>query len=294
MWIKKELFEEWSIGIYKMIYEKEGFKLFDYKTVKNPALTAKNLKDKKVRYVADPFIVSKNGTYYIFFEVLRNEKGIIGLAVSKDCRKWEYKMTVLEEPFHLSYPFIVNWGGEYYMLPESYGTNSVRLYKALEFPFKWEFLKTLLENKDFADPTILLYQDKLWLFVSNASSVNLYLYYADTLEGPWKEHPKSPIIKNDPTKARPAGNTICIGNRLIRIAQNDYPYYGNSIRAFEITKLNTQEYCEKELAESPLLKASGQGWNKDGMHHLSVCRLGENEWIVAVDGKSMNKRYRFA
>ncbi len=292
-WRESEIFEEWSIGIYKMTFHEEKLEFTNYKTANNPVLTAKNLGDKRVQYVADPFLVAKNGIYYMFFEVLKNNKGIIGLAASKDCRKWKFKKIILEEPFHLSYPFIFNWEGKYYMLPESQQTKSVRLYEANNFPDGWRFVKTLLEGKNFVDPTIFYSKNKFWLFVSDTSDSNLYLYYSDSLKDGWEEHPKNPIIKDNLSMARPGGNVIEIENKLIRIAQDDLKDYGYAVRAFEITKLNTQEYEEKELAESPLLKASGRGWNKDGMHQLSVCRTAEKEWIVSVDGKTMKKRYKY-
>jgi len=283
--------EIWSIGLYKMLWKNNRFNFLEPKEIRNPILTAGDIKDRKAEFVADPFLIYEKGIYYIFFEVCGNSKENIGLAISKDGYEWEYQKIVLDEPFNVAYPCIFRWSDKYYMTPETYKTNSVRLYKAVEFPFKWKFVKTLVERKDFADPTILLHENKLWLFVSEATSVNLYLYYADTLEGTWEEHPMSPVIKNDPTKARPGGNAISIDNRLIRIAQNDYPYYGNSIRAFEIIKLNHGDYEECELKDSPLLAASGTGWNKDGMHQLSTYKINENEFLACVDGKRHKKKY---
>jgi glycosyltransferase involved in cell wall biosynthesis len=291
--IDSVLVEKWSIGIYRLVYETKGFKFINIRTIRNPVLTAKSITGQKVDYVADPFLVLENGMYYMFFEVFEKNKGSIGLAVSNDCRKWKYKTMVLEGSFHLSYPFIFKWEGTYYMLPESYQTKSVRLYEAANFPDEWRFVKTLLEGKEFVDSTLVRFGDKFWLFVSDTTDGNLYLYHADWLEGPWKEHAKNPIIRNERNIARPGGSMIYAENKLIRIAQDDLKAYGYAVRAFEITLLSTQEYNEKELAESPLLTPSGQGWNKDGMHHLSVCQIGEKEWIASVDGKSINKRYRF-
>ena len=39
---------------------------------------------------------------------------------------------VLAEPFHLSYPYVFEWQGSHYMIPESGAAKSVRLYRASE------------------------------------------------------------------------------------------------------------------------------------------------------------------
>ncbi|MFC1510458.1 hypothetical protein ACFL49_02240 [Candidatus Omnitrophota bacterium] len=284
-WTETEMYKAWSIGVYKMSLEEGVIKFNNLKGIKNPVLTAKNSGEEDIHFVADPFIVYENGMYYVFFEVFKNEKGIIGLAESKDCKKWKYTNRVLEEPFHLSYPQVFKCDGKFYMIPECYESKSIRLYEAGNFPYEWRFVKTLLEGRDYVDSTIFFFENKLWLFSSDTTSGNLFLYYSDSLDGIWKEHSKNPIIENNNSIARPGGNVLRIENRLIRIAQDDSDGYGHAVRAFEISKLNTEEYEENELPESPLFKASGKGWNKTGMHHLSACSVGENEWRVVADGK---------
>ncbi len=289
---KEELFENWSIGIYKLIYDGGTFKILNDKRVKNPVLKTSQKKNKHLNYVADPFLIVQDAKFYLFFENFKENKGgEIGVVVSENYHTWKNEKIVLSEPFHLSYPNTFFWKDKYYMLPETYETESVRLYEAVHFPYQWKFTKTLLKGKKFVDPTILFFADKVWLFVSDTSDANLYLYYSDFLEGDWVEHPKSPIIKDNRSTARPGGNFIQIKDRLIRVAQDDLKTYGHALRAFEVNTLNTQEYLEKELPESPLLKASGKGWNKDGMHHLSLYQVAENEWIAAVDGKTYIKKY---
>jgi hypothetical protein len=275
---------KWSIGIYSFYDDGNTLKVYPYPKVKNPILSAKDVTDRKAHYIADPFLVNENGSFYMFFEVVSDNQGDIGVAISKDGIKWKYQKIVLDEPFHLSYPCVFKWEGIYYMIPESSQAKAVRLYRAVEFPYCWEFVKTLLEGKNFSDPTIFYFKNKWWLFVSNSSSNVLYLYYADSLEGIWIQHIKSPVVAKNKNIARPAGSIIHSKNRLLRIAQDDFPTYGNSVRAFQIVRLDTEEYEEREMEESPLLGASGKGWNRNGMHQLSVCQINEQEWIASVDG----------
>ena len=45
---------------------------------------------------------------------------------------------VLDEPFHLSYPQVFQWQGAWYMTVESAGARRVSLYRATDFPLRWE------------------------------------------------------------------------------------------------------------------------------------------------------------
>jgi hypothetical protein len=112
----------------------------------------------------------------------------------------------------------------------------------------------------------------------------LRLFTAERLVGPWTEHPRSPVIENDDTSARPAGVPRFSGGRLIRFAQVCTPDYGTAVRAFEITALTATTYSERELTPAPILGPGGTGWNACGMHHIDAHRLPDGTWIAAVDG----------
>jgi hypothetical protein len=75
-----------------------------------------------------------------------------------------------------------------------------------------------------------------------------------------------------------------LGDRIIRYAQDDAPFYGKQVRAFEITTLTTTQYAEREVPESPVLQPSGVGWNAKGMHHIDPHRLDDTHWLASVDG----------
>jgi hypothetical protein len=45
---------------------------------------------------------------------------------------------VLERSYHLSYPFIFRWGSDIFMIPETSDNRTVEVYRAVEFPGKWE------------------------------------------------------------------------------------------------------------------------------------------------------------
>lgn len=274
---------EWSIGIY---IGDSIFNLAPSQNIKNPVLTAEDVTDISAYFIADPFMVRENSTWYMFFEVYNNHtlQGDIGYAVSSDGFNWTYQHIVLDESFHLSYPYVFQWEGAYYMIPESHEVGSLRLYKALRFPSEWNFIGTLLTGI-YKDPSIFRYDNRWWLFAQTNPEANdtLCLYYADTLTGPWIKHPKNPLIIGDANIARPGGRVL-VYDRIIRYVQDDYPTYGNQVRAFEVTVLTTENYEEREASEPIVIKASGTGWNKDGMHHVDAHQIDEKTWIACVDG----------
>lgn len=274
--------EDWSIGIYM---GESPFNLVSPGNTSNPVLTAKDVTDIPADFVADPFMIKENSAWYMFFEVMNahTNQGDIGLAISSDGLNWVYRQIVLDEPFHLSYPYVFKWKTQYYMIPESRQASSIRLYKAVNFPTQWSFVATLLRG-NYVDPSIFHRDDRWWLFVGTNLSDTLRLYYADELIDPWVEHPKSPIIIGDANIARPGGRILIFNDRIFRYTQDDDPIYGNQVRAFEITRLTTVSYEEKEVTKSPILKASGIGWNAKGMHHVDPHQIDGSRWIACVDG----------
>ncbi|HON11817.1 MAG TPA: hypothetical protein PLE24_13200 [Chitinispirillaceae bacterium] len=274
----------WAIGIFEGTSPLE---VMDSRSIKNPVIRASDVTDIKASFVADPFLFRRDSIWYMFFEVLNalDGRGDIGLAVSRDGYKWEYSKIVLDEPFHLSYPYVFEWDGEIYMIPESATARHLRLYRAVDFPGRWEFLWTLLEG-EFGDHGIFRYEDRWWLMAGSDPYRNssLRLYYADDLRGAWKEHPMSPIVKDDANIARPGGRIVMHEGKIYRLAQDCDPTYGKSLNAFEITRLSTTEYAEKPWKSNPVLSNGRSGWTSHGMHHLDAHKTGDGKWIACIDG----------
>ena len=273
----------WSIGIYSGAspYQLAPAKL-------NPVLRNTDVTDIPAEFVADPFMILRNGRWHMFFEAMNREtgKGEIALAVSDDAFSWNYQQSVIKEPFHLSYPYVFEWQDEYYMVPETLGAGAVCLYKADDFPARWSRQGKLIDGSH-ADPSILRFDDLWWLFTCSTPFQHdvLRLYFARDLDGPWKEHPRSPIVRKDKCRARPAGRMLQLDDRVIRFAQDCVPQYGTRVRAFEISELTREHYLEVERKD-PILTPGKHGWNESGMHHIDAQRNGDGAWIACVDGFS--------
>jgi hypothetical protein len=273
----------WSIGIYT---GNSPYALSPAAQISNPVLTAASVTDIPAAFVADPFMIRVN-PWLMFFEVLRRDTnmGEIGLATSDDGYDWTYKQIVLREEFHLSYPYVFEWQNTIYMIPETLGANAVCLYEADEFPTRWSRRAKLFEGQ-CADPSIVRYNDLWWLFLCSTPYQHdtLRLYFSEELTGPWREHPRSPLIGADMRRARPAGRVLTLNDKLIRFAQDCVPRYGSRVRAFDIFELTTTSYAEVENPRSPVLQPTGSGWNAHGMHHVDAHQQPDGSWLACVDG----------
>lgn len=207
------------------------------------------------------------------------------MARSLDTKRWTYDRIILDEPFHLSYPYVFKWQDQVYLIPESFEANSIRLYRAVNFPTQWEFVTTLIDNIARVDNSIAYYHDTWWLFAAATSNDALHLYFADDLLGPWQEHPQSPIVENNAHIARPSGRVIVAEDRLYRYTMDVNPDVGTHlIWAFEVFELSKTTYAERRVRDVPILQASGNGWNGQAMHQIDPHQIAPDRWLAVVDG----------
>ncbi|MEW6688189.1 MAG: hypothetical protein AB1452_03750 [Pseudomonadota bacterium] len=260
---------------------------------RHPALEAAQVHDVPAGYLADPFALQRDGAHFLFFEIYdrARNKGLIGLARSDDGFAWRYERTVLEEPHHLSYPFVFEQDGAAWMLPESCQAGEVRLYEADPFPRRWKRVATLLSGRAYVDPTLLSHEGWHYLFAGESHKGVLHLFCAPRLHGPWREHPASPLVRADARHARPAGRFVSDGTGWIRLAQSTEPVYGAYVSAWRITRLGPDRYQEEPLDAYPILRGSGDGWNAFGMHHLDARRRHDGSWVAVADGLDLRRRW---
>jgi hypothetical protein len=116
---------------------------------------------------------------------------------------------VLEKLMHLSCPFLFEWGGAQWMLPEAGASGLLTLYRFERFPGRWVKHRVLVEGLRSADPALRECEDRWRLFLnvtgpgqSIHDSLNLYL--APGPLGPFEPHPIN-AVRRKPTDTRPAG-----------------------------------------------------------------------------------------
>jgi hypothetical protein len=281
--------ETWAISIYE---GSSPFELHPPADIKNPVITAEDVTDIKARFVADPFMIKGQNGYYLFFEVLNNKRNIgeIGYAFSSDGQKWQYRNIIIRERFHLSYPYVFYWEDNYYLIPECKNSGGVQLYRATNFPEQWKRIGTLINKKNsnsaIIDPSIIRHGN-LWYLFSYGKNKSLYLFTSETLPGPWKEHPKSPLVTESSQYARPGGRVIDYEGFIYRYAQDEIPLYGSRVWAFRITELTEKTYREEPVSDQPIVQPGKEWWNRDGMHHVDPHKNFSGGWFAFVDGFSV-------
>jgi hypothetical protein len=244
------------------------------------------------RSYADPFLYSFQGRTFLFVEECRHAtpKGVISAAEVVGDKLARSPIPVLERPYHLSYPLILEQAGAIYMLPETASGRALELYRAVEFPWRWELDAVLIEDIALADATPIFFQDRWWLFASAAEhgttdQDELFIFHSDKLRGPWLPHAGNPV-KSDCRSARPAGRVMRSNGRLFRPAQNCQERYGAGIVWHEIVELSPTRYCEREIAR---FDASRGPWIR-GLHTVN-----QSDRLQAIDvniGRIFGRRRR--
>ena len=204
------------------------------------------------RFWADPFPLVKGDRAFIFFEELRFGAGKADIGVIEVDRAGRAgpARTVLERDYHLSYPSLIEDGGELYMIPESAGNHTVEIYRCVEFPHRWRREKVLIDGLWCADATVWRDADRWWMFVNAGTEGaeihdELHIFSAPRLLGPWSPHPRNPV-KSDIRNARPAGNLFREDGALYRPAQICTPIYGAGVSLQRVTSLTPRGYAEVE------------------------------------------------
>lgn len=222
--------------------------LFRYHKIQNP----------KGRFLADPFVVSHNGRDICYVEDYdyKRGKGHISAVEIFENGKYNFLGTVLDEEYHLSYPYIFKHKDDIYMIPESSEAKEVRLYKSIDFPMKWTYVRSLIKNIEAVDSTLLIKKSKLFLLTNYCSaSLNdnyseLHMYTSDDLiEGEFKKvNADFPLIF-DSKRAR-NGGVINNGNKVYRVNQvHKKAHYGYGFAINEIKKLDESGYREEKVGE---------------------------------------------
>ena len=213
---------------------------------------------------ADPFLLGN----YLFFENFDHEKGVIACIEMKD-GVFSDPVTVLERPYHLSYPYLLEDEGEIYMIPETLGSNTIEIYRARPFPYRWEFVTVIMKGVAAVDTNIIKYGNEYFLFSTFHGDNNLEIHKSSNLFEGWKLVRRVQI-----ENSRGAGNIFEHEGKLIRpVQRSTKELYGQGIIFREIT---VDPYTEKEIHRI----------DPDWMEGLiGTHTFNFNDKYVVVDGK---------
>lgn len=256
-----------------------------------------DLPDDGRRFYADPFALDHDGRTTLFVEDYEHArgKGVIS-AVAFDAKgPVGTPVPVLEEPYHLSHPFVFAREGAVWMIPESSLNGTVDLYRSTAFPGGWIKEATLLSGLTAGDVTLLQQGERWWMFttvrdihadndtgpVRGSYSDALYLWSAPDFRGPWTPHAANPVLI-DIASARPAGHVVARDGVLIRPVQDGRRGYGEALSLARIDRLDDEGFSQ--TVETTL--RAGPGWAGNRLHTLN--RSARFEFI---DGSGRVRRF---
>jgi len=252
--------DNWNVGI-----NFSNWKDFDF-------IKSIVFKNPDGHYLADPFILKEGAETYCFVEDYDWSKGKGSIAAYQISSGDPKNLgIVLEESFHLSFPYIFKHESKIYMLPESSDNMDIRIYESVEFPTKWKLKTIIKENVSAADSMIFSRNGMWWLF-SNINPIGgrdycseLSIFYTDNpIEGEWMPHEKNPVIF-DPSSAR-NGGMVLDNDSLYRVGQIQTfgMYGGGGVSINQIVELTPNSYKEQSVLK--LYPEFQQGIK--GAHHL--------------------------
>ncbi len=233
------------------------------------------------RFWADPFPVVDGDRACIFVEEWPYAlgRGVLAAIEIDRAGNWRRLGTILEQPYHLSHPFVFAWQGETWLLPESSAAGTLELYRCLEYPLRWERETVLMQDKRIVDATLHEGTDRWWMFANIgddrvSTHEELHLFFADTPLGPWTPHPANPVVA-DPRFARPAGRPFELDGCCYRPAQDCGVRYGGALVIHEILELTPERYAERLHQRLPPQALAGA----NRMHTLN-----QDQWLTVIDG----------
>lgn len=239
---------------------------------------------RSLSFLADPFGLWRDGKLYLFAEAYdyRTQCGNIVVFVLDAALNVIEQRTVLAEPWHLSYPFVFEAEGETWMLPEGYKSGKLALYRATDFPWKWEKVPAFSFPSAAIDATPLFAEGCWWMFYTPpkpraARTSVLMLARADNLLGPWQNVTEQPV-RQDKSGARMGGTPFLHQGNIVLPTQDCSQTYGGALRLLEIPPASLQmpQFSSGALLQAPASSAPFT----DGLHTLSA--VGD---ITLIDTK---------
>ena len=153
--------------------------------------------DTRDFWYADPSLFEWKGDTWLFVEAFDRKTLLGGIACCKLCddpaEDVKKLRVVIKENFHMSFPQVFEWNGGLYMIPETGDDHSLILYRAVDFPDKWERVVRIQTESVLADTAVVKKESgRLTLLTSELSTKRQYfqryhrMYLTDKGNGRWE------------------------------------------------------------------------------------------------------------
>ena len=200
------------------------------------------------QWCADPFVVEDGPDHYIFVEqyLKDKDKGCIGYFKFMDGKPVNQGI-IIENTYHMSYPDVFRYKGQYYMIPESSANSTVDLYIADHFPDKWHKVKTLISGQKYVDSTVWQDGESYYLIsYSMTAGFEIHVFLLDMEKQEVKLLSKKKYEKNI---GRPGGRLFLEDGKLMRPAQDCSRKYGEALIIYQVDDLNRDgKFVEHEVS----------------------------------------------
>ena len=253
------------------------------------------------QHYSHPAVYKYNNTNYIFYVSYIDGKSIIKCcSISKDM-EISSSVNVLNLPYSVSSPHLFEHNGETYMLPEV-SNNGIEIYKASNFPYRWELHRRININAKIHSPTIFYHKD-MWFLLGTVQTYQTTDYETEGVQGigtsaddgliilyssdfnQWSLHPECKNGYVYYPESRNAGKVFNLGGKLIKPIQQTNPIKpesGYSI-GFKEIKITPETYTETLLDNNIL-----PDWdnNLECTHTFNF-----NEDFILIDGAIKSPTY---
>lgn len=239
-------------------------------------------------FLADPFGIAHGQSHYVFAEGYdyRNKRGKIVFYEYSNTMELLRSGDALVKPYHLSYPFIVQHGGEVYMLPESHRGGTLTLYRARNLPDDWEPVCDLLPDIQAIDASLIWHDELWWMFYSVAGNNKraireMHVACAPALTGPWQLHKRKPVHVSV-ASSRMGGTPFTHEGKLYLPTQDCTHTYGGALSLVRVDTLTPEEFSCSVARHLP--PAEEFAPFTDGFHTLSS--FGD---MTLIDAKRIHR-----
>ena len=229
-------------------------------------------------YFADPFIWQHQGQLWLLVEEFEylNNRGRLRCIPLDESLKPGVPGPMMSLGCHASFPFLFEHEDTLFMVPETSWGNCVDLFVCESFPGKWRHAARLLDGIDAADTVLFQHDGLYWMITSiredrqnKARWLSIY-FCNDLLHGTWQPHPVNKLKKFEGTRhstGRNGGAIVHHDGHLLRVAQDNHDYYGQSIRIMQIDKLSTTDFSETPYRGHNILTDISRRFSP---HHISL------------------------
>lgn len=271
-------FDDTRIDGFKR-WRKEHFSVFVQRA---GSADATRLASPAQGYFADPFLRVRNGKAWIFaeqYDYTRDCGRLVVIEIDGNNSIESVQPLTLAPDHaaldcHASFPFVFDWRGESYMIPETHERKAIDLFICDGWPARWRLVRRLLSGVDAVD-SMVVESDGSWFLLTSVAGAHpnrhLEIHCTDDLlAGPLLPHPINARGLYGHEKNGTGRNAGFLGRvpdgTMMRLMQSNPHHYGEGLCPMRITTLTRDDFAEEIAKTIDLFPGMGSGFPS---HHAS-------------------------